>query len=119
MVPLFFVADMRAAVAFYTQILDFELAWLSPDGMMASLLLGGTELILTALPTDQAARVNTHLLVDDVDALHARWTARGLDQSHRTESPVHLAPLDQTWGNREWYVTDPSGNTLRVVQRGT
>jgi hypothetical protein len=26
--------------------------------------------------------------------------------------PVHLAPLDQTWGTREVYVDDPDGNTL-------
>lgn len=117
MVPLFLVEDMAAAVAFYTRILDFELAWISPDGLMASLLLDRAELTLTAMPTDQVARVNTHLMVEDVDALHARWTARGLDQSHRTGSPVHLGPVDQSWGTREYYVTDPFGNTLRIVQR--
>jgi len=45
------------------------------------------------------------------------WTARGLDQAHRTESLVHLGPLDQTLGTREFYVTNPLGNTLRIVQR--
>ena len=116
MVPLFRVDDMAAAVDFYTRLLDFRL-WGAPTDPVVSLTLNGAELMLTSLPTDQAARVNAHLLVDDADALFARWTARGLDQSHRTESPVHLGPVDQTWGNREFYVTDPSGNTLRIVQR--
>ena len=118
MVPLFYVDDMAAALDFYTRLLDFELApWDSPDDIVVSLMRGGLELMLTALPTDQAARVNAVLLVDNADALFARWTGRGLDQSHRAESPVHLGPVDQSWGTREVYVTDPSGNTLRVVQR--
>jgi len=117
MVPLFLIGDMPAAVAFYTRMLDFELAWGAPDDVVVSLSRGGDELMLTSLPTDQVSRVNAHLLVADLDALFARWTARGLDQSHRTESPVHLGPVDQSWGTREFYVTDPFGNTLRVVQR--
>jgi catechol 2,3-dioxygenase-like lactoylglutathione lyase family enzyme len=117
MVPLFLVGDMPAAVDFYTRILDFELNWASPDGLVASLHRGEAELMLTAMPSDQVARINAHLLVADVDALFALWTARGLDQSRRTESPVHLGPVDQSWGTREYYVTDPFGNTLRIVQR--
>ncbi|HYD12789.1 MAG TPA: VOC family protein [Allosphingosinicella sp.] len=116
MVPLFHVADMRTAVDFYTRLLDFTL-WGAPDDPVVSLTRHGAELMLTSLPTDQVPRVNAHLLVDDVDALFARWTGRGLDQSGRTESPVHLGPVDQSWGTREFYVTDPFGNTLRVVQR--
>ena len=117
MVPLFLVGDMPAAVDFYTRLLDFELGWGSPDDVVVMLARGEAELMLTSLPTDQVSRVNAHLLVADIDALFARWTERGLDQSHRTDSPVHRGPVDQSWGTRELYVTDPFGNTLRVVQR--
>lgn len=117
MVPLFRVDEMAEALAFYTSILDFELWGLSPDDLVASLVRGEAELMLTALPTDQAAQVNALLIVDDADALWAVWSARGLDQTHLTDSPVHLGPLDQSWGTREFYVTDPFGNTLRIVQR--
>lgn len=117
-VPLFLVGDMPEAVRFYTRILDFELArGDSPEDFVVSLVRGGAELMLTRMPTDQVARVNAHLIVEDADALFACWTARGLDQSHRADSPVHLGPVDQSWGTREFYVTDPFGNTLRVVQR--
>ena len=120
MVPIFYVDDMAAALDFYTRLLDFELApWDSADDIVVSLMRGSLELMLTALPTDQAAQVNAILLVDDVEGLFARWTGRGLDQSHRTDSPVHLGPVAQSWGTREFYVTDPSGNTLRAVQRTT
>jgi catechol 2,3-dioxygenase-like lactoylglutathione lyase family enzyme len=119
MVPLFRVDDMAEALDFYTRLLDFELGPGDSAGdVVVSLLRGDAELMLTALPTDQAARVNAHLVVDDADALFDLWSDRGLDQSDRTDSPVHRGPVDQSWGTREFYVTDPSGNTLRVVQRG-
>jgi catechol 2,3-dioxygenase-like lactoylglutathione lyase family enzyme len=118
MVPLFFVDDMAAALDFYTCTLDFKLAsWDTPDDVVITLFRGDVELMLTRLPTDQAAQVNAILLVEDADDLFAEWTSRGLDQTHRVDSPVHRAPLDQTWGTREFYVSDPAGNTLRIVQR--
>jgi len=51
-----------------------------------------------------------------VDALFAKYKDRGLDTSAKLDSPVHQGPVDQTWGRRELYVTDPDGNTLRFCQ---
>ena len=118
MIPLLRVDDMAVGLAFYTRVLDFQL-WDqdSPNDIVVNLFRGDAELMLTSLPTDQVPNVNVVVAVEDVDELFARWTARGLDQSHRTESPVHLGPVDQSWGTREVYVTDPFGNTLRIVQR--
>ena len=119
MIPLLRVDDMEAALTFYTGLLDFEL-WeegASADDWVVNLRRGEAELMLTALATDQVARVATNILVENVDELFDQWSERGLDQTHRTESPVHLGPVDQTWGTREFYVTDPFQNTLRLVQR--
>ncbi len=52
----------------------------------------------------------------DVDELFKSYLARGLDTSRKAASPVHQGPVDQTWGKREFYVTDPDGNTLRFGQ---
>jgi uncharacterized glyoxalase superfamily protein PhnB len=49
-------------------------------------------------------------LVEDVDALHAEFIARGV--------VISLAPTDQTWGNREMYLDDPDGNKLRFIREG-
>lgn len=118
MIPHFYVDDMAAALAFYTGVLDFALAsGESTEDPVLILVRGDAELMLTRLPGDQAPRANCYVLVDDVDGLFDAWTRRGLDQSDRTESPVHLGPLDQSWGTREFYETDPAGNTLRMVQR--
>ena len=32
--------------------------------------------------------------------------------------PIDLRPTDQTWGNREMYVKDPDGNSIRFVREG-
>jgi hypothetical protein len=40
---------------------------------------------------------------------------RGLVRPKKENSPVHEGPVNQTWGNREFYVTDEDGNTLRFT----
>jgi len=40
------------------------------------------------------------------------FRTRGLDTTLRPESPIHTAPVNQTWGLREFAVTDPDGNGL-------
>jgi hypothetical protein len=52
------------------------------------------------------------VFVDDVDERYMTFCARGLDTTKRPESPIHTAPVDQTWGLREFAVTDPDGNGL-------
>lgn len=48
------------------------------------------------------------IVVDDVNALHAEFTARGV--------AIDTGPVDQDWGVREMYVKDSQGNALRFAQ---
>jgi hypothetical protein len=48
-----------------------------------------------------------------VDSLFRKYRERGLFVPNDPRSPVHNGPIDQSWGRREFYVNDPSGNTLR------
>jgi catechol 2,3-dioxygenase-like lactoylglutathione lyase family enzyme len=119
-VPVLWSRDLARSLAFYTEVLDFDLRY--PAYRELSLSNGVLDLINDAAalqlsihmghnPTPSS--VNLELdYPDQVDALFAKYSARGLDQSHRIESPVHLAPLDQTWGTREFYINDPDGNCL-------
>jgi catechol 2,3-dioxygenase-like lactoylglutathione lyase family enzyme len=117
MIPLFRCTDMMESIRFYTQILDFELfGAVTEEDWVAPLRNGDAALLLTRLEGDQKLGISVNVLVTDVDALFVKYSSRGLDQSHRTESPVHLRPTNQSWGSREFYVTDPDGNTLRFVQ---
>ena len=119
-VPLFYSSDLARSLAFYTGILVFELRY--PEYRELSLRVGVADLICDGAilqlsrhmgknPTPSSLNLELNEAAE-VDALFALYTSRGLDQSHRTNSPVHLAPLDQTWGTREVYIDDPDGNTL-------
>ncbi|WP_025561186.1 bleomycin resistance protein [Sphingomonas sp. UNC305MFCol5.2] len=120
LIPLLTVRDIPEAVAFYTRVLDFELASVMPEEapFYAVLTRGGDEMHLNLTPGEgRFGHCSAIVLCDHVDALFASFLARGLPVPGRAGSPVHEAPLDQTWGTREFYVDDPSGNTLVFQQR--
>jgi len=121
LIPTVKCRAMGEAVAFYTNVLDFELVgtWPGPgDPAFSVLTREGHELHLSSHSGDGVVGQAVAVLVEDVDTLFASFVARGLDPSGKPESPVHQAPLDQSWGTREFYADDPSGNTLRFIQRG-
>ncbi len=68
----------------------------------------GCELHVSSYPGDGVAGSAAYVRLDDVDALHAEFVAKGV--------PIALPPTDQTWGTREVYVRDPDGNSLRFGQ---
>jgi len=114
-VPLFKVRDMRAALIHYTAVLDFTISDPndSADSPVVDLVNGDAMLQLTTMEGDYLFGSVANLLVDDVDSLFAKYKSRGLDTSSKKDSPVHQGPTDQSWGRREFYVTDADHNTLR------
>src|ERR1700761_2622337 len=120
LIPSFTVRDMREAVAFYTQVLDFALGLLMNEDapFYAVLTRGADELHLSLQAGDRIHGQSSAIVVcQDVDGLFDRFKARGLAVPPRPDSPVHEGPLDQSWGAREVYIDDPSGNTLCFQQR--
>jgi catechol 2,3-dioxygenase-like lactoylglutathione lyase family enzyme len=115
MIPILRCFDMKKSIDFYTKVLDFRLrdADASADDWVVSLVNGDAELALTALEGDQKAGINVYIRVDEVDERFRKYVDRGLVPPNNPDSPVHNSPIDQTWGMREFYVNDPSGNTLR------
>ncbi len=117
MVPIFRCTDLARAIRFYTGTLDFSLfPGDTADDVVVTLTNGDAALTLTTLEGDQKIGIASNVLVDNVDSLFRKYVSRGLDTSAKPDSPVHQSPLDQTWGSREFYVTDPDGNTLRFIQ---
>jgi len=109
---------MKDALDFYTGILDFKLKYTeaSVNDWVVDLINEGAELQLTVLESDNLFRSVANVWVDDVDSLFNKYFERGLDSSNKKNSPVHQGPIDQTWGTREFYVTDHDGNTLRFCK---
>jgi catechol 2,3-dioxygenase-like lactoylglutathione lyase family enzyme len=112
---------MRAALAFYTSVLDFERVDgddALDDPSFSVLMREGAPLFLSSHRGDGAFGQALAVLTHDVDALFRKFRMRGLQTPGNPEAPrmVHEGPIDQSWGTREFYVDDPDGNTLRFTQ---
>ena len=120
LIPQLVVRDMSEAVAFYTEMLDFRFAFAWPEDapIYVGLVRGTDEMHLVLTPGQgRYGHCGAMVLCEDVDALFALFGSRGLPIPTRPDSPVHAGPVDQTWDAREFYVDDPSGNTLIFQQR--
>jgi catechol 2,3-dioxygenase-like lactoylglutathione lyase family enzyme len=96
-------------IEFYQQ-LDFTLVSRHDDYLLMRHGESGPELHFW-LTEDRsiAEATGAYVRSADVDALSARWRAR-------SPGMRITKPEDKSWGMREFYVFDPSGNLLRVGQ---
>ena len=116
-VPVVKCSDLSRSIRFYTEVLDFERKWpqyadSETANGVAHLVKAGAELQLSRHAGDGVFGSLQRVFVDDVDERYRTFRSRGLDTTRRPESPIHTAPVDQTWGLREFSVTDPDGNGL-------
>lgn len=117
-VPLFKVSNMADAIRHYTEVLDFVMTDPNDhaDSPVVDLDRNGWNMQLTTTESEKLFGSVVYFWVEDVDALFVKYLERGLDTSHKAGSPVHQGPVNQTWGKREFYVTDADDNTVRFCQ---
>lgn len=115
-IPLLHVSDSARAEEFYCSRLGFhrQFAYRRDDSRADPCYLGlsrdGVCLHVSSFAGDGAAGGVAGFLVEDVDALHAELVAKDV--------AIDLPPTDQIWGNREMYVRDTDGNSLRFIREG-
>lgn len=98
--------DMSASIAFY-EALGFEVSFGGRGASFTTVSAGVCHVNLTLDGSPGPwGRVIFH--VDDVDAVHARAVAAGLNPRH--------APRDADWGERMFAITDPSGHDLSFAR---
>lgn len=111
---------MRTALDFYTGVLDFTLIEANPptlvDPAIAWLQREGAGLLLSSHDGDGQFGQPVMVQVASIDVAYEKFLGRGLDRSAHAHSPVHQAPVEQSWGTREFYVADPNCNTVRFWQ---
>lgn len=112
-IPLLKVKNIVNAVDFYTNVLDFELKYPFEELNIYCVSLVNKEAELQLTETDGFFGAVVNVMVDNVDVLFQNYLKRGLITPKKPDSPVHKGPIDQTWGMREFYVTDIDNNTLR------
>jgi catechol 2,3-dioxygenase-like lactoylglutathione lyase family enzyme len=104
------VSDIQKAGAFYTKALGFKKVFENGDPVGFMILKrGDAELHLTLQSGHRAASFNVaHMIVHDVDALHA------ICQRHRLRIVKSLQ--DKDYGLRAFVFEDPDGNRIDVGQ---
>jgi len=108
--PILKVSDINKSIEFYCSILGFVKHWeyASPDQTYhyVSLYLDKAELHLSNFPNDGQFGSVIYINVGEIDLLHASFIKAGLKS-------IELEPTNQTWQQREMYIRDPDGNSLR------
>ncbi len=113
-IPVLHVSRSLAAEKFYCEKLGFTRRSANrtdearDDPAYIGLERDGVWLHLSSFSGDGVVGGVVFLGVEDVDLVHAELLARGVR--------IDTGPVDQTWGNREMYVRDADGNSIRFVQ---
>jgi catechol 2,3-dioxygenase-like lactoylglutathione lyase family enzyme len=113
--PFMHVTDLEAALAFFRDILGFEVQVRAPDYAYVHRETAGFRLREQSGP-DGAPPGNRrfcyYIDVRDVDALHAELKPR---LAALPPGDVH-GPVDQSYGQRELMILAPDGNLLAFGQ---
>ena len=113
-IPVLHVASSEVATEFFCRKLGFErrFAYRIDDSKADPCYMGltrdGVWIHVSSFSGDSVAGGAVYITVDDVDRLCADLAERGVT--------ADLEPTDQSWGNREMYIEDPDGNSVRFVQ---
>src|SRR5262252_8230896 len=111
-IPVLHVSSSVAATEFYCGRLGFseDFAY-RPFGGSDPCYMGLTRddvsLHVSSFSGDGVAGGVVFLVVQDVDELFKELKDKGVK--------IDLEPTDQSWGNREMYIHDPDGNSIRFV----
>lgn len=110
-IPLLHVESSLKALAFYRDALGFAVQSIyRPEAGRADpaylvMKRDGAILHVSSFPGDGAAGGVVTIAVTDIGQVHEDLVRRGVDAGPGI--------MNQSWGNREVYVRDPAGNTLR------
>ena len=112
-IPVLHVSSSANAEAFYCRQLGFrkQFAYRVDEARQDPCYMGlerdGARLHVSSFSGDGVSGGVVYLLVDDVDGLY--------EELRRNQVHIDLEPTDQSWGNREMYVRDADGNSIRFI----
>ena len=111
--------EISAALKFYTEILDFIVVQPpdpEPDSFMSKYALLEREGCLVHLSSHDGDGVFGNVIyvrVNDINPLYRQFVNNGLNTQTPNEYPsLRIPPVEQTWGMKEFSVTDPDGNKI-------
>jgi catechol 2,3-dioxygenase-like lactoylglutathione lyase family enzyme len=101
--PGFAVADMARAIDFYEGKLGFRVVFRNGT-VFAIVKRHGIEISLGLRRGGPANTGACYVKLEGIDALHDEFAARGVAMAHPLKT--------ESYGMREFMITDPDGNTL-------
>lgn len=105
--PILAVDDLHRVLAFYRDLLGFDLAWCWGKPLeLAGLCRDAVELTLMDRPDKPEGRARISLRITSIDALYASLAQAGAD--------ITVPIGDRPYGLRDFRVVDPSGNELDI-----
>lgn len=106
------VDDVDRAIGFYRDVLGLPFLFAAPP-QMAFFMCGQVRLLVGVLPPGQQPQRGSAIYfnVDDIAAMHAALTARGVAFAHPPHV-VHRTAQSQLWLAQ---FTDPDGNPLLLM----
>ena len=112
-IPVMHVSNSVAAEEFYCKRLRFrpEFAYRVDETKADPCYMGSVRddawLHVSSLSGGGVSGGVVRFELDDVDGLRAELVEKGVR--------IDTGPMDQTWGNREMYVNDADGNSIRFI----
>ena len=113
-IPVLHVKNSTVAEQYYCNGLGFSRRFayraddLKTDPCYMGLERDGVVFHISSFLGDGVSGGVATFIVDDLNSLHAELTGR--------QVAIDVEPTDQSWDNREMYVRDPDGNSVRFVQ---
>ena len=107
---IFQVRDLPEALAFYTEMLEFEVGWTwGEPATYASVCRDRVEFNFGTPQEGQAITPSSvYIGISNIDAYHERICRRGVE--------VAVPIGDRDYGMRDFTIADPSGNRLSFGQ---
>lgn len=124
LVPELLCSDTGRSIAFYRDVLGFEILYDRPEEGFTYMNLGGAQIMLEKesdywftgkLEKPYGRGINFEIGVDDVAALCRRVKAAGVTLFREMDERWYRRD-DQEVGNRQFLVQDPDGYLLRFAQ---
>lgn len=107
-IPDLAVADIEATADFYADFLGLTRQDLGLDWVTRYLAPTGANLQVLTHDASGPVAPQVSIAVDDVDAAYGEAIRRGLDIVH--------ALTTEPWGVRRFFVRDPDGHVLNILQ---
>ncbi|MDF2962172.1 MAG: lactoylglutathione lyase-like lyase [Paenibacillus sp.] len=106
-VPVLPVKNVKESIAYYRDVLGFDVAWIWNDDGYAAVQNGSIEIHLDQQESFAVYRSHSYLFVQNADEVYALFKSKGVEVVQEIET--------KPWGVREFTFRELNGHMFRVA----